>query len=146
MKITEKQFRKVVAIISILLLFIYPILPFLLSFLEKKDQCEYGVIGCALLSLFFVAIIFIFWALIVVSHHRMFYTNIYRVNGLGSNDSKLKFFIKSFFLQKYFFNSLLGKTLIGGTTLAFCLGSIYLFLHLMYSLIKLLAIHMWHFI
>jgi hypothetical protein len=78
------------------------------------------------------------WLLIWYSHYQVFYTKKYKINGLGENDSKLTFFIKSLFLQKYFFNSIIGKTLIGGTTLLFCLGVIYLFFYLSYNLIKLI--------
>lgn len=134
--LTEKKFKKITLLFSIILLLDYPVLPFFLSHLENKEYCEYdSLLLCFGLSLFLVTLIITFWLLVASSHYLMFFTNHYKVEGLGGGESKLLFFAKCFIYKKYFFGSIVGKIFTGGTTLAFVLGALYMFFYLSYSLI-----------
>lgn len=136
MIITEKKFKKVL-IIFLTILFVEFIM-ILFPWTMLSGKCADGFAWCLAMDFLLFFIISIFWLSIWYAHHRIFYTDRYKVKGMGENDSKLTFFIKSLFLQKYFFNSIVGRALIGGTTLLFCLGVIYLFFYLSYNLIKLI--------
>ena len=138
MNINAKQFRDYVKFISIILIFDYPIMPFVLSIIEGKETCEYSILVCLLLSLFLLVIILALWLTLAQTHYIIFYTDRYRMKNLVRNDSRAIFLIKIFFSSKHFLNSLLGKGIVGGTTLIFSFGALYIFFYLFYNLIKLL--------
>ena len=127
-RITEKQFKKLFKILSLILIIDYPLLPFLLSLVERNTGCEYNTLICISLTFLFVAIIAFFWCIIWLMNYITFFMNDYRNKNIKSN-VWLPFLLYIKYVQNSYKDKPVQALSIKLILAIFCLGVICLFLY-----------------
>jgi hypothetical protein len=139
MKITKEQYKKIITFFSIILILDYPVIPWLLSLLNKNYKCEYSVLVCFGLSFFLISLVAISWYIVVKANYTIFFTDDYKARYNFTGFEKKPIFLlllQCLFSKKYYFNSAIGKSLIAGTMILYCLSVLRFFFLLVCELVK----------
>jgi hypothetical protein len=136
-KITKKQFKNLFIFFSLILVIDYPLLPFLSSFISKKDFCEeYDTDICLLITLSFTAFVMLFWCVIWGINYIIFFMEDRRNQEIKKN-LFLPFHLYIRYVQGLCKNSVVRSSSIALVLIILCFGAIYL---LFRELLALLAI------
>lgn len=71
--ITKRRFKKLFKGFSLILILVYPILPFLTSIIKNQPICDDGVGSCIVISLLFVFIVWCFWCISWLINYVVFF-------------------------------------------------------------------------
>jgi len=126
---TKKQFINLFKIFSFLLIIDYPLLPIILSGINKKSFCEeLDLISCGIITFSVTAVVLLFWCLFWLVNYGVFYMDDFGGKKL-KRDFKMPFYLYINYIQYSFKDNKMKTRIIASLLIILCLSVIYLFFY-----------------
>ena len=140
-KITKKQFKNLFKIFSLLLIFDYPVLPFLSSsfFNHEQNFCEgYDISICLLITSSFILVIAVFWCVAWLLNYIIFFMEDHRNQKIKRN-LLLPFYLYVKCNQTLCKDSTIRSASIALVLIILCSGALWISLYEIYRVYEVLS-------